>query len=252
MLKFNINFYSIFNTIPKTGVYGEYSFFNTDSVEKNFNNLDISYKFNQYGYRCDEFSTKGKTNILILGCSIAFGVGIPKSFRFGEVFSKEFEDSVIWNLSWPGVSGDYVSRIALVSIPILKPDICLINFPLFARREYFDLNGSKFDYRPDRKPNNLISKNIINNFLNLSSDYEDYYNFYKNYNIIENLCKINQCKFLFSIGQVDTKKHNINFQQFAGAFEKIDIARDGGHPGILSNEKHAKKFYKKYQELYNL
>lgn len=237
--------------LPKTGHQNKnYNFFSTD-IPQNQNavfNYEISYKFNNYGYRCDAFHRKDK-NVMTLGCSIGFGNGIPVDKRFSSVFcqclGKEVND---WNLSWPGVSGDYVSRMAVTCIPILKPDILLINFPNLSRREFFDIKGNIYAHRPNRKTYSSVEQELHSSFMNLTSDNQDLYRLYMHYKIIESTCLLYDVKFLYSVHDSDYQKFlklNLNKDRFVKCLKKIDFARDGGHPGILSNQKHGKNYFER-------
>src|SRR5690242_14478844 len=85
--------------------------FSTD-IKPNPFPCEVSYQFNKYGYRSDEF-TRSDINVLTIGCSVAFGNGIPANCRFGSVFcsllSAKLGKTVSdWNIAWPGESVDYI------------------------------------------------------------------------------------------------------------------------------------------------
>lgn len=263
MSNFNHNFPK--NSIPKTDFCNKnLFFFNTDINPPRTNvpySKEIVYTFNEYGYRCENFLKKD-INVISIGCSVTFGNGIPENKRFSNIFCSKISDLYKkevsnWNMAFPGYSGDYVSRILSIVIPILTPQILIVNFPSLARREFFDIEGNLFDYRPDRDQSKLnkTQKFIFNNISNLTSDYQDAYNFYRNYKLIESLTKIYNIKLLFAIQKKDNIKYSILQEHFnnnikSNSIDKIDFARDGGHPGILTNYNHGINYFNKYMENY--
>lgn len=258
------NFDDCFSAIPQTGYANkQFTWFTTDlPSNKVFVDYDsqISYKMNSYGYRCDEFVRK-EINVMILGCSFTFGNGIPSTNRFGDLFcnklSVEKNKSVAnWNMSWPGCSGDYVARMCMLSIPCLKPDILIVNFPHMARREFFDIDGQLFNYRPDRKVKEFKHKDFMDGYKNLTSHYQDKANLIKNYNLIKSLCLINEVKLLYAIQYSDLDEYNTIRHHFddscrGESLKKCDVGRDGGHPGIETNRIHSENFFKTYKNKYD-
>lgn len=241
----------LFTGIPKTKYAGVVlDTFSTDNDAKKSYNYSIRYKFNSYGYRSDEF-TRSKTNVLTIGCSVAFGNGIPADKRFSAVFASEFS-AADWNMGWPGESVDYVGRILSTVIPILQPDILLVSFPSFCRREFFDAEGRRHDFRPDNRSSSLVGSKVHKSLLELTSDYQDVANFYKTFKLVELLCK--DIRWLFSIRKHDEAIFNyLNFDTThkVASIEKVDVARDGGHPGVQTNLNFGKKLLDKYKELYD-
>jgi hypothetical protein len=137
--------------------------------------------------------------------------------------------------------------MAAIAVPILKPNILLVNFPSLPRREYFDIDGNLFQYRPDRKPDCIKNAKFIDMFLNLSSPCQDAYNMWKNYVLIDSVCANNNVEFFYAIhnsdeGAYQRIKHLFNEGKRSSNLVKVDFARDGGHPGIKTNEQHAINF----------
>lgn len=242
----------LFMGIPKTKyVNAVLDAFSTDNDPKKAYNYPISYKFNSYGYRSDEF-TRSETNVLTIGCSVVFGNGIPADKRFSAVFCSEF-NAADWNMGWPGESVDYVGRILSTVIPTLQPNVLLVSFPSFCRREFFDAEGRRHDFRPDSRSNSLVGNKIHKNLLDLTSDYQDAVNFYKTFKLVECLCKIYNIKWLFSIRKHDDDIFNylsLDASRRATSIEKVDLARDGGHPGVQTNLNFGKTLIDKYKEIY--
>lgn len=219
---------------------------------------EVSYHFNEYGYRSGEFTSRSEVNVLTIGCSVAFGNGIPANNRFGSIFCSLLRNKLNktvsdWNIAWPGESVDYIGRMLPLFLPYLRPNILLVSFPSLCRREFFDAMGTRYDFRPDRKDVNSISKNIHSHLLALTSDYQDIANFFKTFKLIEYMCKYHDVNWLYSTRKHD--EHLLKTDQFnanirLAGIDKIDVARDGGHPGILSNKAFGEKAFKKYMEIY--
>lgn len=68
---------------------------------KNDINYPIIYNFNKHGYRGEEFIYNEE--ILILGCSQTFGMGLPEEFTWSKIFSNK-ANKKIHNLAQPGDS----------------------------------------------------------------------------------------------------------------------------------------------------
>jgi hypothetical protein len=223
---------------------------------------EISYQFNQHGYRCDEFDDRKDINVLSIGCSYVFGVGIPAHRRFSRIFcdllaehtGKEVAD---WNMGWPGASIGYVARIAALVIPLLRPSVLIINFPAMARREFFDVEGKEYKHLPGGDPMSLRAKSLYRTHMDLSSACEDIAQFFLKYKLIEGLAKLHQVQWVYSIANrmddlekyAAIKKH-CTTGALVKSMEKLDVARDGSHPGVLSNKQHGINLFKGYEEHY--
>lgn len=62
---------------------------------------NVSYKLNSYGYRGKEF--KETADIMTLGCSFTFGVGLPEEKMWANILANKLEMSLV-NLGFPGDS----------------------------------------------------------------------------------------------------------------------------------------------------
>jgi hypothetical protein len=75
--------------------------------EKNLENFNISYNLNSNGYRAPEWDTVDwKNSIVIFGCSIVFGIGLPKEETISYKLEKLLNQPVI-NLGVPGSGPTY-------------------------------------------------------------------------------------------------------------------------------------------------
>jgi hypothetical protein len=100
----------------------------------------ISYSFNSFNFRSKEFHED--TNIVALGCSHTFGVGVPENLTWPS-FIKELtgvEDVV--NLGKPGSSIALQVRMLATYIRAYgAPKIVLCNFPELARYQHITESG---------------------------------------------------------------------------------------------------------------
>ena len=96
------------------------------------------YKTNSHGYRCREFSPlpDGKKNVVVLGCSHTFGEGLEDNEHWVHFLSQHNTKMLrYWNLGQPGASADKVVRILYGCEKILFPNIIIVCWPFWSRRE---------------------------------------------------------------------------------------------------------------------
>jgi len=94
----------------------------------------ISYKYNKYGFRCDEFDDRAAG--IALGCSHTEGTGLPEQSSWPSVLSKLLGIHV-WNLGVGAVSLDTVFRLLDYWLPKLSPKFVTICIPSTSRVEVF-------------------------------------------------------------------------------------------------------------------
>jgi hypothetical protein len=88
----------------------------------------ITYQFNSYGFRADEFD--GGPYMVALGCSYSVGIGLPDHVTWARQTATAL-DMKCANLSWGGYSADSCYRLAEYWIPKLKPKyVCMLVPPL--------------------------------------------------------------------------------------------------------------------------
>jgi hypothetical protein len=84
----------------------------------------ITYKFNSYGFRADEFD--GGPYMVALGCSYSVGIGLPDKTTWVRQTATALGMKCA-NLSWGGYSSDSCYRLAEYWVPALKPDyVCML------------------------------------------------------------------------------------------------------------------------------
>jgi hypothetical protein len=87
----------------------------------------ITYKFNSYGYRADEFN--GGPYLVTLGCSYTAGIGLPDEVTWPRQVASAMGLKCA-NLAWGGYSADSCYRLAEYWLPRLNPDyVCMLTPP---------------------------------------------------------------------------------------------------------------------------
>ncbi len=265
-----IQTYIPFGDVPKTPYAGIQSVYwlgvdNPDNYEKGgnheFTEGEVLYNFNSYGYRSDEWVDRKEINVLTVGCSVAFGLGLNREDTYPDIFcrslSRNLDKSVgNWNLSWPGKSNDYISRIILSAVPFLRPNFVLIGFTAIGRREFVDIEGKCLDYLPgssSRQDAPILERALCRNLDALTSPFQDLINFYRNYKLVELLLNLLEVQWIYSVlvpRQIGPVKQYINHERLiAGSPSKKDRARDGLHPGIVSHQDFANYVFSAYHHI---
>jgi len=98
----------------------------------------ITYKYNRYGFRCDEFDDRPAG--IALGCSHTEGTGVREQDAWSSILSKLLGVHV-WNLGVGGSSLDTAFRVLEYWLPKLTPKFVAICIPYVARMELFVSDG---------------------------------------------------------------------------------------------------------------
>jgi len=185
----------------------------------------FDYKFNQQGFRSEEFNLTD--SILALGCSYTMGVGLPLEFTWPDIISKKL-NLQYYNLGVGSCSNDTTFKLAYHYIPKLKPKIVVLVSPEVEHLELID--GSKKEIKRffprliKERPNDgdmLFYKKWLNDPINGKLNRE------KNRLAIEKLCENFKIKFVIR-DHTDLRRD-------------LDLARDLQHPGILAQKELAEK-----------
>ena len=190
-----------------------------------FENNDIRYKFNEYGFRSDHFYKEADIKLLVNGCSMTVGVGIEYEKTWPRLLKKKIENEtsktvLVWNLAISGASGDYVARSMSTLYFKLKPDLMFIYWPPIGRLELPDINNEKIlrQYQVGQTgfPKELVNENYLNQQRN------------KNRKLIKMNAPRNRDRMF-------ENKEDVFFDTYA---------RDGQHPGEDWHERVAEMFFK--------
>jgi hypothetical protein len=276
---------------PSGQAPGETRWLDTDSAkdfESNPHPLlgieDVTYRINSLGYRCPEFATpksEAGLTLITLGASEVFGCGVPEEKVFGALLARKLESTLgkpitHWNLGKNGASSDYMSRVLISALPVLKPDIVVLIFPHASRREHIHDTGRSFNFCPvhDKRARLLkglpvghrdpLNAEIWKAHDCLSGTDSDAINLYTNYQVCASLCRAAQAMWLFSsmrtthlqpIANLVHSDHWVKpgLGELAAACKEGDgmrLARDMAHPGMGPHRDFAALAFSKLEALY--
>lgn len=203
--------------------------------------IEIEYKLNSYGYRCNEFNDQ---EVLILGCSHTEGHGLPIESTWPHILSKKMNKDYI-NLAKGGDGAQAqvtkafkffeefynpkyifaVFPITRLEVPILDTDSKNFNGRIVERAMFSNKKIKKYSKSP-HNPENILTE-----------DFAIFYNtiFIK---MLIQYCKSNNIKFIWS----NYKDMHINFTSFEGLdgyFESAylkDIIKEECHLEFSENQ----------------
>ena len=178
--------------------------------------------FEQYPFRCPSWNPMpaGKKNVVILGCSHTWGVGLEANETWAHHVSQYNTDRLrYWNLGQPGASPETVVRILYSCEKVLYPNIIIVMWPEASRRE-----------RLDTYPQNL---HHTSEFLKFETENTDKNNFLKSVFFLEKFAEKNKCKTIHCFSD-----------------EYIDFRSKGNQPLVLENHtlKNCWPFWDKFQQ----
>ena len=206
---------------------------------------DMTYKFNELGYRSDPFIKSDKKNFLFIGCSFSFGQGLPLDYLYTKKVADHF-DAEHWNLSIPGNNIESI----LLSLKSFynsgyKADKVILQLPYWERQVY--VGEDEFIHWT---PQNIASaKNNMHNHWLLSTNENMYkWNWWLVANAIKGVLLENNADYVNIIIKSKYKEvFNDGFdmdqvwRQVPKDTPKIDLwARDGVHPGKVPHDMFAK------------
>tara|TARA_B100000959_G_scaffold287152_1_gene369668 strand:- start:833 stop:1669 length:837 start_codon:yes stop_codon:yes gene_type:complete len=198
-------------------------------------NPELYYDLNDLGYRCPPFDTidNSKMQIIQLGCSFTFGIGLGEEEHWGHYLKSAFgeDTSQIWNLAVPGWSNDAIVRTANDFIHKIKPAVIFVQWTHFNRREYIKKDNDIHRIVPNHPKYHNDASEAYKGFFGMHNRYYDQYCFEKN------------LMFMFNL----VRAYNVNFiWEEITNFPGIDMSRDKAHPGPKSNKQFAINMYEQY------
>ena len=119
-----------YSPILKTGIPNKYT------------PTDITYKFNEYGFRCDSFNLNSELPIVFLGCSYTEGTGLPidkvwSSLLLNKIREKTNKEIPYWSLALGGKGIENQVSILYDFVQIHSPKYVFCLFPPPGRRDYW-------------------------------------------------------------------------------------------------------------------
>lgn len=206
-------------------------------VDQNKNIIDIDYKINKQGFRCNHFSDE--EGILFLGCSYTFGVGLHEHQTWAYKVADYFKTNC-WNLGIPGHGFDihsyFVNCYLKDELPNIKA-VCMLQNPPdrisllqdigdeIVLQDYFTILQANED-----KAHTIMYKDFLQS---LEMTYEMHN--LKNRKSIENYCKLHGIPFVYM--QIKSALKDFSM--------KPSVARDCQHHGETENTHIANKVIEK-------
>ena len=201
-----------------------------------------------HGYRCPKWDPMpdGKKNVVVLGCSHTYGVGLEDNEHWVHHVSQHNTTRLrYWNLGQPGASADKVVRTLHGCEKVIHPSIIIVCWPAWSRRE-------KLHHYPESLTNH--NEELMN-----ETNETDKHNFLKNVFLVEKFAEKNQCKTFHCFAQDSYQEHikglNVledytikNCWPYWDKFEQRvpynepSLAADGEHYGAEHHERFAQLF----------
>lgn len=230
----------------------------TDTPENAQYEKDISYTFNEHGFRSDSFSLVSDINILVSGCSLTVGVGVAEHEAWPFVLRGLITEEVgcstsLWNIATAGASPDYVARSIYKIDEVLHPDMIFVVWPSDVRFEMpsaVDENKlTQAKAYEDNFPKRLMNTDWL------------HYNLHKNVAFMD---ERHRRKLKYYKSNIDHYKRSVADQiKFEEAFRSDTQGRDRMHPGpdwhsrvahyffdhFISNKEHLLKRFEKLRNL---
>ena len=228
---------------------------NKDLIFEYFN-----YKFNNYGFRCDDFTNynQHKYRILFLGCSHTEGIGLPLeeiwAYKLLKAINEELNENIpYWTIAQAGTGIDQQVRTLYQLNDMLRPNIIIALFPDAIRREIH--NELCMLYNAEMR----IDSHLIENTKIDKKTREDYYKIFSDDKLIlyqtgKNLAFLKTITEKYDTKVIANSVRTIYFDEYYDCFDfyryktdffscKIDFARDILHHGKKSNTMFALKVY---------
>ena len=196
---------------------------------------DLTYDLNNHGFRCPPFEDidHRKQQIMVLGCSYTFGIGLRQEQLWHEHLRLAFSDETtqIWNLGVPGYSNDAIARLTWRFLEYIRPAMIFVQWTHFHRREYVRDDNSLWRILTNNPRFWNDGSDAYKAFFSMHNDFNDQYCFEKNLALLSNIAKAYRITFEYE---------TIN------NFPSMDKARDDEHPGPDSHKLFAVQIYNQY------
>jgi len=214
---------------------------------KNYSKIVI-YKFNQMGYRDDEWPENILGNIWAVGDSFTVGLGQPVEETWSKIVEKQLDKRVI-NVAMNGASNSWITRRIQFILDNFNPAAILVQWSYLHRRENSDNTlpdedrALHFDVKLIKTKedvtvlNQIDAQHLLDNIHSIQNK--------NNVKIIHSFIPKfynNDANLALPIYK-ELENNNINFFP---ELKQIDFARDGFHYDILTATRYAEWYVKKY------
>jgi len=206
----------------------QYNFSNNyEKLEKNgwIDYDTFTYKLNGFGFR---FQSIGDKNLIVIGCSFTFGIGIPFEKTWPYIVANYLGLNCL-NLAVPGCSAYSAFRIAYHSLKTITPDMVLFLCPPNDRMPVLG-NLSMYDIGPWVFGSNKKNYEYVNQYA---------LEYYKEYILFEENLVLQEEMSRLALKQICNQYQIKYLDLYLKDFDFVDLGRDLSHPGILSHAKFA-------------
>jgi hypothetical protein len=152
--------------------------------------IELDYRFNQYGFRTNDWNDNQEECYVAFGCSNTLGVGIPEDSRWSNLL-EDHTGKKVFNLGIGGGSADTVTRLAMGWLQEIKPTKVFVLWPPLHRWELAKQGKIKF-FMPETA-NHILNKkpkkpegNYMLNYL--SEDFNSEINKRRNIYTMQDIC----------------------------------------------------------------
>ncbi len=198
----------------------------------------ITYKINQYGFRCNEFEL-GTKSVVALGCSYTFGTGLPLEDTWSHIVAKSLILEC-YNLACGGISADTCFMLARFWIPVLRPQLVVMAAPPVDRIDVVRGSGTP-------PVHTIMGNTIEGEFGNdpylkhwFSNGVNSELNNIKNKLAVQALC---------SNLEIPCLTYNAH-EYFARSREEVEYARDHMHAGPKGHRMFAERILDDWRKKY--
>jgi hypothetical protein len=218
----------IFNFQNNDSAYDE----NAKPVSEHKQNYHVDYKYNSYGYRCDEFNNQ---KIMFLGCSNTYGLGSHVENTWPDILSKKLNMDYI-NLGTPGDSAQaqiikafqffkefYNPEYIIAFLPVFRIEAPKVKNILMKKKEKNKDGYEIFQHFFNNDNNNILkyAKAPYNLDEILPREFPIFYNFMFIQMLVQ-YCESNNIKLYWStyeIEKVSQVKQFLNLKNPKNYFE---------------------------------
>lgn len=220
---------------------------------------DIEYRYNDFGYRCDNFNDHNVIPIVYLGCSLTEGIGLPIESTWGYLLTERIrvvtnKKIPFWSLAQAarGIDNQANLLYEFTRTHPIKYVFCL--FPPPGRREYVCGSSNIHAWLPES--GKIYGPAISHLFSDPNYiRHED-----RKHWIILDLIRAEQKAQIFTTSWqhkefdpnpiVDEFDQIISFNNMNNPGRPLDYARDGIHPGKSYHLNIAIEYWEKIKHLF--
>lgn len=219
----------------------------------------ITYEMNNYGYRASKpFKTVPQYNVLTLGCSWTMGIGVDNDLIWPTIIGDRL--GRVHNYGMYGASTSFVAKTFYKFINSeITPDVALIMWPGFSRRDYITEAGEFRKIGGFRAATNEdpVWRNSEEDllFLQLRNDNQDLMVFWEAYQFVEALSRLYRIKTFHTIAgyyyeiyenlkpKLEKTINYSTFYELKDCYQNDHKAADKQHPGEVWHRSFADNFY---------